>query len=500
MAVRSRFPLLLFLIAALLTWESAALGQGLDLEKRVVRRVLSNGLTVLLLERPLSPTVSLYIRYKAGAVNDEDGCTGTAHLLEHMLFKGTESIGPLDPAKDAQLLKRIFRVGGELDRERARGERSDPEKIKALSTELRSLEAQHRKTYRSNEIDRLYTINGAVGLNASTGQDLTTYHVSLPANRIELWARIESDRMMHPVFREFYAERDVVFEERRMRVETDPDGLLYEQFMAASFIAHPYRRPILGWPSDITFLDPAELRKFVRHHHAPNNTVISVVGSIRPDGILRLIERYFGGIPRQDMPVQRITAEPPQRGERRLRVRYDARPELMIGWHKPTLPHFDDDVFDIIEALLSRGRTSRFQKRLVEDIGVAETVNASNGVPGARYPNLFLVYGTPRDHHTPGELEKAVYEEIGRLQNEAVSAVELEKVKNRMRVDFVQELASNEGLASRLSYFEAVTGDWRYITEHLKVIERITPEDIRRVARTYLVPENRTVAVLEKQP
>jgi len=486
-------------LTILLAWGSVA--QAQDLEGRVIRKVLPNGLTILLLERPLSPTVSLYIRYKAGAVDDEDGRTGAAHLLEHMLFKGTESIGSLDPAKDAALLKQIFHVGGELDRERARGVRADPQRVKALTAELRDLELRHRKTYRSNEIDRLYTVNGAVGLNASTGQDLTTYHVSLPVNRIELWARIESDRMMRPVFREFYAERNVVLEEHRQRVETDPDGLLYEQFIAAAFIAHPYRRPILGWPSDLRLLEPADLQAFLRQHHAPNNTVIAIVGSIRPDSVLSLIEKYFGGIPRQEEISHRhITEEPPQRGERRVRVEFNARPQLMIGYHKPTLPHFDDDVFDIIEALLSSGRTSRFYKRLVEEKGLAERASAANGLPGSRYPNLFAIFATPRDPHPPESLEKEIYVEIERLQKDPVPAAELEKVKNRMRVDYIRDLASNEGLASKLSYYEAITGDWRYITDHLQVIDRITPADIQKVARTYLVPENRTVAVLENKP
>ncbi len=490
--------LFLLLVAALLAWEAAAHAQ--DLEKRVIRRVLPNGLTVLLLERPLSPTVSLYVRYKSGAVDDEDGKTGTAHFLEHMLFKGTESIGPLDPAGDAELLERIFRAGGDLDRERARGERADPERIKTLTGVLRDLESRHRATYRSNEIDRLYTINGAVGLNASTGQDVTTYHVSLPMNRLELWARIESDRMVRPVFREFYAERDVVLEERRQRVETDPDGLLYERFLAAAFTVHPYRRPILGWASDIPFLDPAALRSFLRQHHAPNNTVIAVVGRIRPDDVFRLIERYFGGIPRQEPLPRPIAEEPPQTDERRIRVAFDARPQLMIGWHKPALPHFDDYVFDVIEALLSRGRTSRFYRELVEKKGLAEKAAAMSGIPGSRYPNLFVVYGTPRDPHPVAALEKAVHEEIERLRNEPVTASELEKIKNRMRAEFIRDLASNEGLARTLSYYEAVAGDWRYVTGHLQVIERITPGDVQRVARTYLVPENRTVAILEKQP
>lgn len=470
-----------------------------DLEKKVVKHELENGLVLLMLERRISPTVSLYIRYKVGALQEDEGSTGAAHLLEHMLFKGTKTIGTKDYRQEKKVLDQIRQTGKALDLERLKGEAADRGVIDGLSEKLRRLQAQAKGLMIDNEIDRLYTENGAVDLNASTGQDLTTYHVSLPANKLELWARIESDRMMNPVFREFYPERDVVMEERKQTVESTPKRKLMELFLATAFKAHPYRRPIIGWPSDVQSLSLDYIDWFSRTYHAPNNTVIAVVGDVDPARTLGIVKKYFGPIKRVSLPPFRITAEPPQQGEKRVVLATDANPHLLIGYHKPTLPSFDDYVFDVIDALLTRGRTSRLYRALVEERGIAESINTANGLPGAKYPNLFVVMAAPRHPHTAEELEAAIHEEIEKLKKEPVSPRELEKVVNQFRADLIRDLDSNSGLAGKLSYYEAVAGDFRYITRHIQVVESIKPDDIMKAARTYLVPENRTVATLVKK-
>ncbi|MDX9821694.1 MAG: pitrilysin family protein, partial [Syntrophales bacterium] len=279
---------ILFTAASLLLLLRPLPLSGFDLEERVQKHVLSNGLTVLLFERRQSPTVSLYIRYRAGAVDEPEGKTGMAHLLEHMMFKGTKTIGSKSFSQERPILDKIADTGRLLDAERREKGRADAARIETLTKRLEQLQQSHRRWTVSNEIDRLYTENGAADLNASTGQDLITYHVSLPANKIELWARIESDRMRNTVFREFFAERDVVMEERRQRSESDPGGKLYEQFIAAAFTAHPYRRPILGWPSDMRNLDMDTMAEFYRRTHAPNNTVIAVVGDVNAATAMKL--------------------------------------------------------------------------------------------------------------------------------------------------------------------------------------------------------------------
>lgn len=467
-----------------------------ELGEKVHKYTLDNGLKVLMLERPASPTVSIYIRHRVGAVDELNGSTGAAHFLEHLMFKGTQTIGTKNYAAEKKLLGQIIAVGDRLDREKRKLAAADQKKIAQLKASLGELEKKHRKLVSSNEIDRLYTAEGAVGLNASTGQDITTYQVSLPVNKLELWARIEADRMQNPVFREFYTERDVVMEERRQSVESDPGGKLMEQFLAASFQAHPYGRPILGWPSDMEFLNPKYIREFFRLYHAPNNTVITIVGGMDAKAALRLIKKYFGGLKRQTLPLMHITDEPPQNGERRIEVVFPARPQIIIGYHKPTLPSLDDYVFDVIENILSQGRTSRLYKTIVESRGLAESVQTANGFPGARFPNLFVFFATPRDTHTAAELEGAIYQEVERLQHEAVAKEELAKTRNQLKADFIRGLASNAGLASKLSYYEIMAGDYHYLSDYLKVMEKITPEDVIRVARKYLVKENRTVATL----
>ncbi|MEA1936383.1 MAG: pitrilysin family protein [Thermodesulfobacteriota bacterium] len=487
------------IIFLLISFGLTAKVHSYDLEKSVREFTLENGLKVLMLERHLSPTISLYIRHRAGAVDEISGRTGTAHLLEHMMFKGTKTIGTKNFKEEKQILDEIRRAGNALDMERAKGNTADKEKLKRLSQQLKNLQKRGKKWVVGNEIGRLYTENGGVSLNASTGQDLTTYHISLPSNKIELWARIESDRMTNPIFREFYSERDVVMEERKQTTESVPARKLMEQFLASAFIAHPYRRPVLGWASDMRFLNIDYTKEFFNAYYAPNNTVIAVVGDISPDVTIDIIKKYFGKIPGHKLPLSHITEEPEQKGERRIELAYDANPRITIGYHKPTLPSLDDYVFDVIDSILSRGRTSRLFKTLVEEKGIAESINTANGIPGARFSNLFTIFATPRYPHTTSELEDAIYKELEKLKMEPVTTRELEKIKNQLKADSIKGLNSNSGLASKLSYFEAVAGDFRYITRHIKVIEKITPEDIMRTAKKYFNQDNRTVAVLKRK-
>jgi len=481
----------------LLFFPSVTGAQGLA--ERIQRVTLRNGIRLVMIQRQMSPTVAIYIRYRAGAVDEADGKTGTAHLLEHMMFKGTKTIGSRDYLREEKIIRQIVKVGEMLDRERSKGKEAEPAKLKQLTIRLKKLQNEQRHLTISNEIDRLYTENGAVGLNASTGQDLTTYQVSIPANRIELWARIESDRMQNPVFREFYTERDVVMEERRQRSESDPDGKLLETFLATAFMAHPYRRPILGWPSDMESIDIPYMEKFFKSTHAPINTVIAIVGDIHFPSVLKIVQKYFSQIPSRKLSFPLITKELIQSGERRIEVLFPAEPKIIMGYHKPPPPTFTDHVFDVIEYILSQGRTSRLFKALVDEKRLAENVQTVNGLPGARYPNQFVLFATPRSPYGCTELESAMNREIERLKQESISPQELEKVKNKIRANFIRGLDSNEGLASMLSYYEALLGDFRYLIEYLDNIERITPQDILQTAQTYLNKENRTVAVLVKK-
>ena len=478
----------------------AATGVLADLEARVVEETLPNGLRVIVLPRRQAPTVSLSMQFLVGSAQEAEGASGLAHLLEHMMFKGTRTLGTRDWGAERPLLERIEAVVDELDAERRRGDAADPEKLALLEARLTRAQDEARALVVKDEIDAIYTRNGGKDFNASTGVDVTTYKISLPANRLPLWARIESERLSAPVMREFYSEREVVREERRQSYESDPSRKLSELFFASAFLAHPYRRPVIGWDGDVRFLRAAVAERFFRTWYAPNNTVLAAVGDVDPAAFLDLVRATFGAIPAQPLPAANATPEPPQGGERRVTLLSEARPELMIGYHKPTLPAFEDYVFDLIDGLLTSGQTSRLHRRLVEEKQVAVGVTSVNGLPGGRYPNLFTVTATPRAPHTTAEVEAEIDAELSRLAAEPAAAEEITRVKNQLRAGLIRGLQSNEGMASTLAYYESLAGDWRYLTTHLERLEAITPADIQAVASKYLRPENRTVAVIATRP
>jgi predicted Zn-dependent peptidase len=414
------------------------------------------------------------------------------------MFKGTTTIGTKNYADEKKILDAIERTGSMLDEENRKGPKADAKVIAKLSSRLKALQDKQKKFFIPNEIDRLYTQNGGLDMNASTGQDLTTYQVSLPANKMELWARIESDRLLNPVFREFYTERDVVMEERRQRVETDPNGKLYETFIKTAYQAHPYGRPVLGWEEDLMYLNPSAMREIFARYRAPESIVIAVVGDINPPETLKLIEKYFGRLPAGREKKNEIAGEPEQAEERRVKVTFDASPTMMMGFHKPNPPAYEDYVFDVLQNILTTGRTGRLYKKMVTDMKIAKSVGSYNGIPASRYPNLFVISAEPNYPHTNAELEETILRELEKLKSQPVTDEELMKAKNNIKMEYIQSLNSNAEIASILSYYEVLLGDYRYMDNYLKNIDRVTAEDIRKAAEIYLNKNNRTVAVLEK--
>ena len=487
-----RYLLILFFVAL------CGIASAQDLSDRVVEHIFPNGLKLLMIERHTSPTIAPYILFRAGSVDESDDTRGIAHMLEHMLFKGTKTIGTTDYEKEKEVLAEIDRIGDALDMERAKGARADAAKITELEAALKEQQERAKEWIVTGEYTEIYTQHGSTGFNAGTSVDYTIYTVELPANKLELWAMLESDRLKNAVLREFYVEREAVKEERRMRVDTQPGGKLYEQFIAAAFTAHPYGIPIIGWPSDIAMLNRRKAEEFFRIHYAPNNSIMVIVGSINPEKTIALIDKYFGDMQSQPLPPEVTTKELPQEGERRIEVEFDAEPQLMIGYHKPTIPHFDDYVFDMISAILSDGRTSRFYKNIVEK-SIAVSANAINGYPGGRYDNLFVISATPRSPNTTADVEAALYAELERLKTEPVEEKEFKRILKQVDASFIRGLSSNAGMARQLTYYEALAGDWRYILGWRENMYKITPEDIMKVANTYFTKSNRTVATLVKK-
>ncbi|MDD2580980.1 MAG: pitrilysin family protein [Desulfuromonadaceae bacterium] len=472
--------------------------QAADLENRVVEHTMKNGMKLLMVERHTSPTVSAWIRFRVGSVDERSDERGVAHLLEHMLFKGTTTLGTTDYAAEKPVLDRIEEVAQALTAEKTRGKRADTEKISRLEKQLAALEADAAKYVIKDEFFELYSKNGGTGYNAFTSRDGTTYLISLPSNKLELWAAIESDRLQNAVLREFYTERSVVMEERRRSYDAAPESKLWETFVASSFLAHPYGQPTIGWMSDIENLTRSKAEKFFHSYYAPNNAIVAIVGDIDTKKTIAMVERYFGAIkPGKELPP--VTAvEPPQAGQRRIELIADAEPTLIMGFHKPAIDTPDDYVFDVISMILGSGRTSRFYKKLVIEKQLTSDIGAFDA-PGNRYPNLFVVSANPRAPHTVKEVEDGIHAELDLLKTTPVTERDLQRILNNIEYDEARRMGTNGGLAHNLTEYEATTGSWRYMTEHRRKIASVTPADIMRVARAYFTRENCTVGFITKK-
>jgi predicted Zn-dependent peptidase len=464
----------------------------------VTEHTLTNGMRLLIVQRRESPTFSAYLRFRVGSVDELPGQTGLAHLLEHMMFKGTTRFGSTDPGAERPILERIDRLALDLRDEEARARRGgatpDPARIAALRQEIAALETDAKRFIVRNELWEIYRRHGGTHLNASTSRDGTQYFVSLPKNRLELWALLESDRIRDPVFREFDTEREVVGEERRERVDTNPRGQLLEAALATAFVAVPYRHPILGWPGDLAGLTRSQAAAHFRTYYAPNNALAVLVGDLDPAETIRVVEQYFGSIPAQPIPYRPPLQEPPQSGERRVRVEFPAEPQLLLLYRAPAMGHPDSYPLWVLSSLLGDGRSSRLYTRLVEERRLATSL--SIGPWFLRHAGLLLVQATPRAPHGLEELEAAIGEELARSQQEIPTPRELEKVRNQIEVDSVRSLASNAGLASRLGDAWAIMDDWRFTLEEPARVQAVTAEAVVAAARTYLQPQQRTAAWL----
>lgn len=466
-----------------------------EFEKRVTEFTLDNGLHFIIAERHEAPVVSFHAYVDAGSVNDPCGKTGLAHMFEHMIGKGTAELGSRNWAEEQKALEEVERLYDELEFEQRKGNKADPARIKQLQQALNDAIAKANRYVEPNKYVQVIEQNGAVGFNATTGTDATQYFYSLPANRIELWFLLQSEWFRQPVFREFYKERDVVREERRMRVESNPQGKLYEMLLATAFVAHPYRT-IVGWASDIENLRAKDAAWFHKTYYVPSNITIAIVGDVDPQQIRQLAEKYFGRLPAGPPPPPVITQEPPQEGEKRVVIESESQPILMMAYKRPDQRHPDDPVFDVLDGVLSSGRTSLLYQELVRDRKIALAAGSSASFPAGKYPNAFFLYAVPNLGHTIEENLQAIDEILDRLRRQPVEPEMLARVKRNIRADVIRGLASNAGLASRLAWYHANYGDWRMMFRGLELIDKVSAEDIQRVVRTYFLPSKRTVAYL----
>ena len=495
------FHPLLSLIATLLVALTTAQAQDLaSFEKRTTVKKLSNGMTVIVCERHEAPVFSFYTMVDVGSADDPMGQSGLAHMFEHMAFKGTDKIGTANYAKEKVALDKVEAAYAAYDREDRKEVGRDAKKLEQLRGTFEQTVKEADQYVVRNQFGEIIEQEGGVGLNASTSMDETVYFYSMPVNRLELWAYLESERFRHPVMREFYKERDVVYEERRMRVDSNPIGRMVEQFLAAAYVAHPYQRSGVGWPFDVSHLTATEAMEFYKKFYVPSNTVIAVVGDLKPEQVLPVVEKYFGTIPSGPKPEPLVTVEPKQFDERRVTLRESTQPLYLEGYHRPSYLDPDDAVYDALSDLLSEGRTSRLYRSLVRDKKIAAVAAGFSEFPGNKFPNLFAFYAVPTQGHATTEIEKAFREEIERIKTQDVGDDELQMVKTRAKAALIRGLADNEGLASQLAIFQTRYGDWRELFRNVDRIEKVTKADIRRVANKTFVESNRTVATIENVP
>ncbi len=463
------------------------------LRESVSYRRLGNGISVIVVNRGYSPTLALITSFHVGSADESYRTIGTAHLLEHMLFKGTDKVGTKNYAMEKPLLDQIELIGDSLDK--IRMENPNDKRIPGLANQLKKLQADASAYVVSSPYDKAYTSNGGVGFNASTSRDMTSYYIELPSAKLELWAQMESERLRNPVMREFYLERNAVMEERLMRYDSKGTAGLMERFIAAAFVAHPYRHPIIGWPSNIKFLSVFDVKDFYKTNYIPSRMTITIAGKQNPEETFALVEKYFGKLEGKDNGGDIPVKEPARRGEARVDYVFDANPFLFIGWAKPTFHSPDDAVCDLIAGLLADGKTSRLYRSLVIDKKLASSVDAWADFPGARYDNIFVIAAEPRHPHTAQELESAIYEEIELMKTE-ITDEEIARVISREEASFIFDLASNKGVANTLNYYQTVYGDWQYALRYLEAIRTVTPARVKEVLAKYFVKENRTVGTL----
>ena len=482
--------------AALLTAALPAAAQDVpNLDKTVTVHTLENGWTFIIYERPVAPVFSFATYVNVGSAQEVPGITGLAHMFEHMAFKGTPNIGTRDFKGEKVALDRVDETYAAYDAERRKAS-PDAAKVKTLEQAWKQAQEDADKFIVSNEFDDIIDRNGGVELNAGTGADSTTYFYSLPSNKAELWAYLESERFLQPVFREFYKERDVVKEERRMRTESQPIGRLIEQFITTAYNAHPYGQPVVGHMSDLDSITVEDAEAFYRRYYVPSNMVTAIVGDVKAKEIIPILDRYFSRVPKGEAPPSLRTVEPPQIAEKVIRMPDPSQPIYAEAYHKGAATDPDEPVFDAISDVLSNGRTSRLYRRLVRDDKIAVVAAALTGFPGEKYPNLYLVYAVPAPGHTNEESRDAIRAELERLKTELITDEELAMVKTRAKADLIRSMDSNLGLAVNLAESHTLFGDWKSTFDYVKKIEAVTKEDIRRVAAATFVETNRTVGMI----
>ncbi|TYP91936.1 putative Zn-dependent peptidase [Fodinibius salinus] len=464
-------------------------------EDKVTEFTLDNGLTFIVIERPVAPVVSFATYVNVGGANEPVGHTGMAHIFEHMAFKGTHTVGTSNWQKEEDVLEEMDNTYQKWLAEKYEPQ-PDSARMDNLWSKFKKLQEEAGQYVVNNEFSQIIDRNGGTGMNASTSQDRTNYFYNLPENRMELWFSLESDRFKNPVFREFYKEKEVVREERRMRTESQPIGRLIEEFAAVAYTAHPYGRPTIGWNSDITATTREDARKFYNTYYVPSNITFAIAGDVKAERAKELAKKYFGDMESASNPPPVYTKEPEQRGERRFTIKGESQPFFIMGYHTVSQEHPDFQALQLLGSILSGGRTSKLYKRMVDEEKTALQVSAFNGYPGTKYKTLFATLAIPNQNVGVDTMETTILEEIEKVKQGEISQQALDRARTNARASLLRSLDSNSGLASSLASAEALRGDWKKVFTDLEKLQQVTVDDIQRVAKKYLTKDNRTVGAI----
>jgi predicted Zn-dependent peptidase len=517
----SRLTVLACLLAILSTQARPASAQQIDAREFW----LDNGMQVLMVERHEAPTIMAAIFARVGSANETTGITGISHLFEHMMFKGTETIGTKDIKRDRQImaeldsLRVLMRAEEKIMREQLRRgqieDMLDPEaktpRYRELETEFDKLILEQRELIIKDQLDELYSKNGGFFLNAFTAEDMTAYFVRLPANKIELYMWLESDRFKNPVFREFYSERDVVREERRRSIESTPTGLIDEDFQAMFWKSSSYHWDVIGWPSDLGSITREQANQYYATYYAPNNLTMILIGDLKPDEMIKPVKKYFERIPRgATKPPEVVTLEEKQYGEKMMIAEAETSPQAEIWYHTVAWKHPDSYPLEVLAGIMS-GKTGRLYKKLVEEKAIAKSSSpggrrmfGGDDLPiGAdqdsrKYAGAFKLTAEGVSGVKAAQLEEAMSEVLEDLKANPVTEQELQKVKNQLRVQNIRfmDIMSGIGILFYLGR-NAALGDWTEANNNPSKCDEVTAADIRRVANKYFAEDQRNVLLID---
>ncbi len=492
--MKSQKRLTWFLMVTMLVFFSnLAFAQYFETMKAQVKeQTLGNGMKFIVLERPDAPVVSFHVYADVGSANEFYGITGISHLLEHMAFKGTQTVGTKDYAAEKILFAKMDGIYDQIIRLKY-CPKPDTAKLSTLTSQLEALRTEAKNYVINNEYFDMMMQQGDAGVNAYTSNDATQYTNSLPSNKLEFWMSMTSDRFMNPVAREFYKEKDVVMEERRLSLETQPIGRLIEDFCATAFKAHPYHHSVVGHMSDLEKIRRQDVENYFQKYYQPSNLTVAIVGDVNANEVFEMAALYFGRIPSGPRPEPVRTAEPEQWGERHVIVEAKSQPVLIVGYHRPAETHEDNAALEALANIIGQGRSSRIWESLVKENKVAIQAGTFNGFPGSKFPNLIAFYGISAKDHTSEECLKLIDQEIEKIKTQPVTADELTKFKQSQKKGILDGMKSNSNMAATLTYFDVIHGDWRKTFDQIIDVEKITADDIKRVANKYLVNKQRTV-------